>query len=48
MTERRQNTGDNGDDEAREGKGKDRAEQDASREAVEEEEKTGGPRTEGE
>ncbi len=45
MSERRQDPTHNGEDEARDEEGKDRQERDASREAVEEEEQTGGPRT---
>ena len=46
MSERRDPTP-NGDDATRDEEGKDRQERDASKEAVEEEEQTGGPPTQG-
>ena len=47
MTERRQGTEGNGEDEARNEEGEERTGQAASREAVEEEERIGGPGREG-
>jgi hypothetical protein len=47
MSERRRDTAHNGEDEARDEEGKGRQERDASKEAVEEEEQTGGPPTQG-
>ncbi len=46
MSERRDPTP-NGDDETRDDEGRDRQQRDASKEAVEEEEQTGGPPTQG-
>ena len=45
MGERRRDPAQNGEDQAGDEEGKDRQERDASREAVEEEEQTGGPHT---
>ncbi len=48
MTERRRGPGEDREDETRDEEGNDRQERDAAtREAVEEEERTGGPRREG-
>lgn len=47
MTERRRDPGEDREDETRDEEGKSRQERDATREAVEEEERTGGPRREG-
>ncbi len=47
MTERRRDPEEDREDETRNEQGENRLERDASREAVEEEERTGGPRTEG-
>lgn len=47
MTERRRDPGEDREDETRDEEGKSRQERDATREAVEEEEQTGGPRREG-
>jgi hypothetical protein len=47
MSERRRDPAHNGEDETRDEEGKGRQERDASKEAVEEEEQTGGPPTQG-